>query len=94
MLSHLLVVGARNSHDQGPTGSCRRPSGERGGGGGSISGEIGPPPPPHVSLTPPGLAGFDSDRLKELEEEDYCLAGSREALPQGWQIVGIVHGAA
>ena len=82
MLPHLLVVGAGNSHKQGPAGSCSRPSGERGGGGDSISGEIGPPPPPHVSLTPPGLTGSDSDRLKETEEKDRCLACSREELPQ------------
>jgi len=82
------------SYDQGPAGSCRRPSGERGGGGGSISGEIGSPPPPQVSLTPPGLTGSDLDRLKEMEEENGCLASSREAFPQGWQIVGTVHGAA
>ncbi len=94
VLPHLLVVGAGNSHDQGPVGSYRRPSGERGGDGGSISGEIGPPPPPHVSMTPPGLTGSDSYRLKEMEEEDCCPACSREALPQGWQIVGTVHGAA
>ena len=30
---HLLVVGARNSDDQDPAGSCKMPSGERGGGG-------------------------------------------------------------
>ena len=94
MLPHLLVVGAGNSLDQGPARSYRRPSEERGGGGGSNSGEIGPPPPPHVSLTPPGLTGYVSDRLKEMEEEDCCLARSREALPQRWQIVDTVYGAA
>jgi hypothetical protein len=83
MLPHLLVVDARNSLDQGPAGSCRRPSGERGAVGGPISGEIGPPPPPLVSLTPPGLTGYDLDKLKETEEEDSCLACSREELPQG-----------
>jgi len=80
MLPHLLVVGAGYSHDHGPTGSCKRPSGERG--GGSISGEIGPPPPPHVSLTPPGLTGSILDRLKKMEKEDCCLVSSREELPQ------------
>ena len=93
MLPHLLVVGAGHSHDQGPAGSCKRPSGERGGGGDSIGGEIGPLPPPQVSLTPPGLRGSDSDRLKEMEEEDCCPARSQEALPQRWQIVGTVYGA-
>ena len=76
---------------QGPAGGL---SGERGGGGGSIIGESGPPPPPQVSLTPPGLTGSDLDRLKEIEEEDCCLASIREAMPQGWHIVGTVHGAA
>jgi len=81
MLPHLFVVGAGNSDNQGQAGSCRRLSGERGGGGGPNSGEIGPPPPSHVFLTPPGLPGYDSDRLKEMEEEVYCLTSSREALP-------------
>ncbi len=70
MLPHLLVVGARNSHDQDPARSCMRPSGERSGGGGSVSGDIGPPPPPRVSLTPPGLTVSDLDMLKEMKEED------------------------
>ena len=77
MLLHLLVMGVGNSHDQDPAGSYRRSSGERGGsGGGSISEEIGSPPPPHVSLTPPGLTGSDSERLKEMEEEDCYLDSS------------------
>ena len=88
MLPHLLVVGARNSYDQGPAGFCIRPSGERGGGGGSSIGEIGPPPPPHVTLTPPGLADSNLDKLKELEEEERCPIDSREALPYGQHIVG------
>ncbi len=83
MLPHLLVVGARNSHDHGPAGSCRRPSEDRGGGGGSISGEVGPPLPLQVSLTPSGVTGSHSEKLKETEEEDCCLACSREELPQG-----------
>jgi hypothetical protein len=87
MPSDLLVVGARNFDDQGPAGSCRRLSGERGGGGGPIGGEIYPPPPSHVSLTPPGVTGYDSERLKEMEEEVCCLTSSREALPHGWRIV-------
>jgi hypothetical protein len=94
MLPHLLVVGAGNSHDQDPAGSCKRPTGERGGGRRSISGEIGPPPPPQVSLTPPGLTGSDLDRLKEMEEENCCLDSSLEELPRGWHIVGTLHGAA
>jgi hypothetical protein len=82
MLPRLLVmVGAGNSDDQDPDGSCRRPSGERGGGGGPISGDSGPPPPPHVSLIPPGLMGSDSYRLKEPAKEECCPIGSREALP-------------
>jgi hypothetical protein len=45
MLPHLLMVGARNSGDHGPTVSGRRPSGEHGGGGGGqIGEEIGSPP--------------------------------------------------
>ncbi len=38
-------------------------------------------------LTPPGLTGFDSDRLKEMEEKDCYVTDSRKALPQEWQIV-------
>jgi hypothetical protein len=72
MLPHLLLVGTRNSNDQGPVGPCMRPSGERGDGSGPINGEIGPPPPPQVSLTPPGMTSFDSYMLKDLEEEDRC----------------------
>ncbi len=86
MLPHLLVVGVRNSDDQGPDGSCKRLSGERGGGGGPISGEIGPSPPSHGSLTPPGLTSFNLGRLKEMEEDCYTIS-SREALPCGWHIV-------
>ncbi len=42
----------------------------------------------HIGLsTPPGLTEYDSNKLKEMEEEDYCLTKSREALPHGWQIV-------
>jgi hypothetical protein len=48
MLPHLLVVGARNSDDQGP--AEKGLSGEHGDGGGPINGEIGPPPPSQVSL--------------------------------------------
>ena len=32
--------------------------------------------------------GSDSDKLKELEEEERCPIGSREALRYGQQIVG------
>jgi len=87
MLPHLLLVGALNSSDQDPAGSCRRLSEERGGGGGPISREIRPPLPPHVSFTPPDLTGSDSDRLKDVEEEDCCPIGSRDALSYGRQIV-------
>ena len=87
MLPHLPVVGAGKSDDQGPAGSCRGLSGERVGGGGPISGEMRPPPLSQVSLTPPGMTGYDSNRLKEMEEEVCYLIASREALPHGWQIV-------
>ena len=30
--------------------------------------------------TPPGRAGSDLNMLKEMEEEDFCLACSREAV--------------
>jgi hypothetical protein len=36
-----------------------------------------------VSLTTPGLTDFDSDRLKELKEEDCCPIDNREELPYG-----------
>jgi hypothetical protein len=81
MLPHLLVVGAGNSDDHGPAGACKRLSGERSGGGGPISGQIGTPLPSHLSLTPPGLKSYDSERLQEMEEADYCPMDSREALP-------------
>jgi len=80
MLPHLLVVGAGDSDDHG---SCMRRSGKRGGRGGPISEDIGPPPPSHVPLTSLGLTGSDSDKLKEMEEEDCYLTGSWEALPHG-----------
>jgi len=38
-------------------------------------------------LTPPGLTGFDSHMLTEMEEEESCLTDSRKALPQRWHIV-------
>jgi hypothetical protein len=40
------------------------------------------------------MTGSDLYRLKEMEEEDCCPTRSREALPQRWQIVGTVYGAA
>jgi hypothetical protein len=47
MLPHLLVVGARNSHDPGPAGRGRRLSGEHSGGSGRLIGEeIGMPSSP------------------------------------------------
>jgi hypothetical protein len=75
MIPHLLVVGARNSDDMGPDWPCKRLSGERGGRGGPISEEIGTPLPSNVSLTPTGLTGYDSERLKETEEEVCCPRG-------------------
>ena len=94
MLPHLLAVGARNSEDRGPTRSCKGLSGERGGGGGPISKGSGSRRRHGCLRTPPGLTGSNSDKLKEMEGEGCCLACSRKALPQGWQIVGTVHGAA
>jgi hypothetical protein len=44
-----------------------------------------------VSLTPPGLTGFDSNMLKEVEEENFRHAISEEALTFGQQIVGVDH---
>ncbi len=73
MIPRLLVT----PMTKGLVEPCKRLSGERGGGSGMISREIGTPPPSHVSLTPPGLTGYDSKRLKEMEEEDSCPMGSR-----------------
>jgi hypothetical protein len=92
MLPQLLLVGAGNSDDHGPAGSCRRLSGERGGAGGPISGEVGSLPPSHVALTPPGLTGSDLDRMKETKEEECGPMGSRKALPYGWRILYAIHG--
>jgi hypothetical protein len=41
----------------------------------------------HMCLLSFGLAGLDSEKLKELEEEDCCPICIQEALPYGRQVV-------
>jgi len=87
MLPNLLVVSVENSDDHCLAGACTRLSGERGDGGCPINREIGHRRRRMYLLTPPGLIGFDSVSLKDMEEEDYCLTVSWEALSRMWQIV-------